>query len=176
MESDAGKQLFSRDLRGKLIAVLSRFDCMVVPTSNNIRCLIVDVARYHFLQKTLGLLFTMHSGVPNPHKGFWQTITVEKFFELYKAINATPSAVLAMFEEPEFDNQAEGKNFSTFIGNCKPDGFVTGSSVILDKQITIEFNNITGLARRPILRLHAGTQLITTLTWSLRRILLKLRL
>lgn len=157
-EAQAGND-FSNDLKSKLVSLVSRFDCMDVPTKKNIHRLIRNVARHHFLGKTLGMIYTMHSGVPKTHGPFWKKLSVEKLFDLYKVMNGTALSVLQLIEEPEFDNQAESKVFNfltTFIGNCKPNElrsflrFVTGSAVIIDKAITIEFNSISGLARRPI--------------------------
>ncbi len=68
-------------------------------------------------------------------------------------------SVLALLEEPEFASQAEGQvyeYFKTYIGNCKEDElrnllqFVTGSSAVVDKSISVALNNLSGLARRPI--------------------------
>lgn len=58
-------------------------------------------------------------------------------------------------------NFAEDRVFRyllTFVGSAKTDQlllffsffFVTGSSVLVDERITISFDNLTGLARRPI--------------------------
>ena len=56
-------------------------------------------------------------------------------------------------------NSAEDRVFGyllSFVGNMKQNElrlflrFVTGSSVLLAKQIMVSFNGLTGLARRPI--------------------------
>ena len=88
----------------QLVCVLSRFDCTVVPTTKNLFKLIVDVSRHVFLGKPLGLLYAMSAGVPSFQRRFWSSCSVEKLFQLYKALNATPAIVLSLVEEPEFEN------------------------------------------------------------------------
>ena len=74
-------------------------------------------------------------------------------------MNASPTSVLKVIEEPDLMNCAEERVYRylvTFIGNSKPNQlslflrFVTGSSVLIAKPIHITFNNLTGLSRRPI--------------------------
>ena len=79
-------------------------------------------------------------------------------FDLYKALNATTSAVLRVVEEPFDMNYAEERVFGyllSVIGSLKQNElrlflrFVTGSSVLIAKVIKVTFNNLSGLARRP---------------------------
>ena len=156
------QRTFPPHVTSQLIALLSRFECRQVPTKDNIENLVSSVARHHFLGKPLGVLYALHNGLPKPHKIFWSQFSVEKLFSLYKAMNATASSVLALLAEPEFENQAEARVYDYFktyignIGNCKEEElrsllrFVTGSSAIVDKSILVRFNNLSGLARRPI--------------------------
>ncbi len=146
-------------LTRQLTALLSRFDCTAVPTKKNLRKLVIDVARHVFLGKPLGLVYSMSSGVPKCHHAFWSQLTVHKLYELYKALNATPQSVLNLIEEPEFENKAESNvyyYFTSFIGNCQSGElrsllrFITGSSVIIDREIKVSFNSLSGLCKRPI--------------------------
>ena len=125
-------------------------DCPVkslwLPKNHQLRTILR--IRHHFLGKPLGILYALDDGLPKPHKVFWSQFTVEKLFSLYKAMNATPSSVLGLLEEPEFENQAEARvydYFKTYIGNCKE-----RSSAVVVKSIVVSFNNLSGLARRPI--------------------------
>ena len=101
----------------------------------------------------------MNSGVPSVYSPFWENLSVEKFFQLYKALNATPLKVLAMITDPECSNVAESRVFNylkTYVGNMNQEElsrflrYVTGSSVMMNSDITVMFNSLTGLARRPI--------------------------
>ena len=143
----------------KIIGLLSRFGCTEMPTSKNLLRLITGVAKYHFMGKIFGTLFTMRAGVPLLYHTFWETFSVEELFTLYKALNATTASVLTMLKEPEYMNVAQERLFSyltTYIGNMKSDElrlflrFVTGSSVVVAQHISIFFNLLSGVARRPI--------------------------
>ena len=72
---------------------------------------------------------------------------------------ATPAKVIAIIQEPESMNSREQRIFTyltQLIGDMKPQElatflrFVSGSSICLGKKIEITFNNLSGLARRPI--------------------------
>ena len=152
------KELPLTSQMNQLVCVLSRFDCTVVPTTENLFKLIVDVSRHVFLGKPLGLLYAMSAGVPSFQQRFWSN-SVEKLFQLYKALNATPAIVLSLLEEPEFENEAESKVLyycTSFIGNCKQEElrsllrFITGSSVVIDQPIKVSFNTLDGIGKHPI--------------------------
>ena len=130
-----------------------------MPNSKNLLRLVAGVAKYHFMGKTFGTLFTMRTGVPHSYHTFWVTFSVEELFTLYKALNATTDSVLRLLKEPECMNVAQERLFSyltTYIGNMKSDElrlflrFVTGSSVVVAQHISVSFNRISGAARRPI--------------------------
>ena len=123
--------------------------------------LVISVANHLFLGKPLGVLdlFALSSGVPILCNSFWKHFSIGQLFDLYKALHATTSSVLRLIEEPIDMNSAEERVFGylfSFIGNMKPNElrlflrFVTGSSVVLAKQIKVSFNGLTGLAIRPI--------------------------
>ncbi len=150
---------FTSTIQDKVIDVLSRFGCTDIPTPSNIRKLIIDLARHHLLGRPLGVLYTLHSGIPTVYHGFLNKFSVIELFELYKVLNATPSSVLEVVDEPVTVNSAQNRVFGylkTYIRGSKQEElrlflrFVTGSSVLLAKHIVISFNNLTGLARRPI--------------------------
>ena len=145
-------------LQGQIISTLSRMGCVQVPTKANLKEVVVSTARHLFLGKPLGVLYTIHSGVPKLFLRFFQTMTVSEFFGLYKALNATSERVLDLIEEPSAMNSAEKRIFSyliTFVSNSRQDDlrlflrFVTGSSVLLGESIRVSFNNTEGLARSP---------------------------
>ena len=78
---------------------------------------------------------------------------------LYLALCATPAKVLALLEEPIETNLCQVRvmgYLQQFVGNMRNEEvrrflrFTTGSSVIVVKRISIAFNNLSGLSRRPI--------------------------
>ena len=124
--------------------------CIQVPTKANLKEVVVLTARHLFLGKPLGVLYTIHSGVPK-----LLSDDDSEFFGLYKAINAR---VLDLIEEPSAMNSAEKRIFSyliTFVSNSRQEDlrlflpFVTGSSVLLGESNRVSFNNTEGLARSP---------------------------
>ena len=130
-----------------------------MPTPLNIKQLLIDGARYQFKIKPLGTLYSMYSGMPVEYKPFWSQFSTDKLFSLYQALNATPKAVLEMINEPECLSSAESRVYNylrNFIGNMRQAElhrflrFVTGSSVVIADHIDVTFNNLNGLARRPI--------------------------
>ena len=149
---------YSPCAQARLIDILSRLGCREIPSPSNIKRLVVSIARHIFISKPLGALYALNSGVPKIYHSFFQHLSVEKMFDLYKALNATPSAVLRVVEEPFDMNYAEERVFGyllSFIGSLKQNElrlflrFVTGSSVLIAKVIKVTFNNLSGLARRP---------------------------
>ena len=106
----------------------------------------------------MGNLYRMYSGVPKSYHAFWESFSVERLYQLYKGLNATPNSSLAILDEPDGMNAAEERIFAflkSFIGNMKKSElglflhFVTGSSVLIAEQIMTTFNNTTGLRRCP---------------------------
>jgi hypothetical protein len=147
------------NMTSDLINLLSRFECKEIPSSSNLVRLLAVAARHLFLGKAFSILFTMRLGVPKALHGFWNKYSVEELFELYKALNASTSAVLKRITEPADMNAAQARTFSyllTYIGNMKYNElrlfirFVTGSSVMTAQDITVYFNYLSGLQRRPI--------------------------
>ena len=120
------------------------------------QCLILRVARHEFLVKPLGVLYALHAGVPEVHRNFWAGFSVQDLFDLYMSLNTTPAALIGRLEDPEelSSNQSRVFEYLTrFIGNMKQEElrrflrFVTGSSVLIDKVIYVNFNNLHGFAR-----------------------------
>lgn len=91
---------FEAFLLTKLTNLLSRFGCRELPTPANLRRVITEVARHEFTAKAMGAIYAIHSGVPQQHKPFWMTYSIEQFYSIYKSLNATPSRVIEMLLEP----------------------------------------------------------------------------
>ena len=150
---------YDEKMKTGLIDILSRLGCSEMPTPSNIKRLLISTAKHTFHGKPLGLLITMRAGVPACYHKFWQQFDIDKLFSIYKALNASVSSVLKSIMEPIAMNAAEDKVFKflrTYITNLKVEElrrflrFVTGSSVLTSMNITIIFNNLSGVGRRPL--------------------------
>ena len=159
LASKSAEGSFTPHLAESLLNTLSSMGCREMPTPGNIKQLILQVARYELIRKPLGALLSLHCGIPSQYHAFFGTFSVHQLYELYKALNATPGAVIHMIEEPveTSSNQSRVLGYlKMFISNLNHQDlrnflrFVTGSSVIIDKKISVTFNNLSGLARRPI--------------------------
>ena len=150
---------FSEELKGSLISILSRFGCRVIPTPQNFQSQIVQIAKYEFHVKPMAALYAINSGIPHCELTFWQSHTIEQVSSLYYTLMATSSKVLAMLQEPVESNSSQCRVFNylqQFIGNMNQAEvrrilrFTTGSSVMVSGGITVTFNNLSGIACRPI--------------------------
>ena len=147
---------FSAEQSSQLVYILSQLGCREIPRPSNLKRVIVEVARHELLIKPLGALHALRSGVPVTHHGLWNQLSVEELFALYNALNASPHQILSMIKQPDELHPDEARVFHYFVGNLNRDElssflrFVTGSSVCSAKEITISFNRLSGLARRPI--------------------------
>lgn len=158
-DCDEQMQSFSNEMVSQLICILSWSGCRQSPQPQKLRQLVVQVAHYEFFTKPLGALHALHCGVPTIHNELWNKFPVERLFALYKALSASPQQVLAKLVEPSAVTPDEERIFgylTTFIGNLSQEElhsflcFVTGSSSIIANDITISFNKLSGIARRPI--------------------------
>ena len=143
----------------EVINVLSRLGCTHIPTRHNIKELILKVAKHQLLIKPLAAIYSIRTGVPDVYKGFWEKISVSKFYSLYRSLQATPGAVMDVLSEPVDMNAAQSRVYNylrSYVGNMSQGElglflcFVTGSPVMTANSISIQFNNLSGCARRPI--------------------------
>ena len=151
---------FSKDLKNKLIAVLSRYGSRVAPTNSlQLRAQLSDVAKYAFLTKPMAAINGMHSGISSEEKLFWRKFSIDELHSMYMYMSATPEKVLNIIEEPIESNPCEMRVFNylqQYIGNMRNDEvrrflrFTTGSSVLIAERITVAFNGATGFTRHPI--------------------------
>ena len=153
------KKVFPPGIHTKLVAIISRFGGRELPNPSNLKEILVQLAKYQFLIKPLPATMAINSGIPDTEQPFWQSKTLADIYILYISMSATSEKVIAIVEEPESMNSIEQRIFTyliQMIGNMKPEEvvtflrFVSGSSVCLDKKITVSFNDLSGLSRRPI--------------------------
>ncbi len=152
---------FTAPLKDALLSLLSRFHCRKYPSPDNLKALLIDVARHEMMTVPMKALHYMHSGVPVAHRKFWDGFSVMELYDLISSINATPGQVIkSLVCKLKELNPAQTRVFNfllSFIGNMTTREevhrffrFVTGSSVAVGKNIRIIFNTLSGAARRPI--------------------------
>ena len=150
---------FSCDLQGKLVAIVSRFGARELPTPNNLKDSILQLAKYQFQTKPLPAIIAINAGIPDFERRFWDSKTLADIYLLYYSMVATPAKVIDMIQEPDLMNAVEQRIFTylcQMVGDMKTEElssflrFVTGSSVCLGKKIMVSFSSLTGLGRRPV--------------------------
>jgi hypothetical protein len=151
--------IFSTDVRTSIINIISRFDSREVPTPNNLRHILSSLSEHHFKSLPYAAISTMNGAIPDLHKPFWQNIGAEQFYDLVNSVVASPSKVLQVLSEPIFQNSNEKRVFmylEQFIGQMTRNEvnrflrYVTGYSILTGKCISVTFNALSGIARRPI--------------------------
>lgn len=156
-KGDAGT--FSCQLMADLTTILSRYGSRVNPSPANLKSQLRDIAKYEQQIKPMAAICTMNSGTPSCEKPFWESFSVDEFYSLYLSLSATPAKVLSILVEPFQENSSQARVFEylqQFIGNMKMDEirrflrFTTGSSVLIAEKITVTFNALSGISRRPI--------------------------
>ena len=153
------KSDFSQDLQVKLVAIVSRFGGHELPTSSNLKELILQLATYHFQVKPLPATAAVNAGIPDFERPIWQSKTLADIHSLYMSMVATPAKVMAIIQELDVMTSGEQRiltYLTQMIGDMKAEElatflrFVSGSSVCVGRKINVSFNNLTGLARQPI--------------------------
>ena len=148
---------FSENFKMKLLNIFSRFGCRQLQ-ENKIKELVVQAARFEFLTKPFAQISLMHSGISPLHTKFWNKFVLNCLHTLYISLVASTEKILQVLKcEPMNENENRVFGYlQQFIGDMKPDvlrkflRYTTGSSVCVVKFITITFNSLTGIARRPI--------------------------
>ena len=149
---------FTQTMKTNIICILSRFGCRDIPTPQNLEHLLYSQAQHQFKTQPYAALSLMHEGIPEKHRPFWGAMKVDELCRIYEALTASPEKVLEQVQEPTFASPDEERVFGylqQYVGGMKVDEvkrfvrFVTGSSVLTGSNISITFNAVTGLARRP---------------------------
>lgn len=150
---------FTDEVRNSIISVLSRYDCRDVPTPSNLSKLLFSIANHEFKIKPFAVLSLMNTGIPDGHRPFWDSVRVDELYALCSSLSASPQRVLEKIQEPIFKNTNERRVFNyllQYVGEMKVEEvkkflrYVTGSTVLIKENLTISFNALSGLARRPI--------------------------
>ena len=158
-EIKAGEGTFSPMVQSALVSTMSRYGCREVPKPKNVKTMILQASSYTFVIQPTAALAAIHSGVPQQHLSFWRGLGVMGLYSIYGAQSVSPAKVLKMFDDAEGTDANEERILGylrQFVGSMSTDElrqflrFVTGSSVCLSCQIQVTFNNLEGIARRPI--------------------------
>ena len=141
-----------------LIELLSSYKCFKLPTKDNIKALLVELAHQEIIQKPR---YVAHCWAPiisalKTHPNF---CNVQSINELFLGMKPNAKKVIKALH-PEIRNESEQQSFDflkKFIKSLDPSSlkgflkFVTGSDVLLkDQKISISFYLVDGLGRRPI--------------------------
>ena len=157
---------FPDSLKGRLIEIVSAFNCRQVPTPGALRQTLLQVSKYVFQSKPMLAISEINSGIPEVHRPFWSSKVADDVRALYRCMSITPSKLLALLLEPMFSNKAEATVFGylqQFIGNMLVEQarsfirFVSGSTSCMANQLEIEFNTLSGFSRRPIAHTCSST-------------------
>ena len=71
----------STALISKLTTLLSHYGCRSLPTPENVKTLILEVAHHEFMIKAAEATCGMHAGVPEEHKSFGPSIQSKNCME-----------------------------------------------------------------------------------------------
>ena len=158
LECGRGCSNFSPIVRSKLLALLGNFGCRQIPSPAMLMSIISSIAKHEFFIKPSAAIYSMHGGIPST-QDFWKGTELDHLLQIYKASNSSASNVLQVLEEPPFSDELQSSIYGyllQYIGNMQPHDvrkflrFVTGSSALIVDKISITFNGLSGVARRPI--------------------------
>ena len=99
----------------------------------------------------------IHKGIPACQLPFWKAKTTNEIHNLYLALTCNPKKVLNQLQATASSEDEEKviAYLEQFVGNMNGDliqrflRFTTGSSVCISRKITVTFNKLSGLSRRP---------------------------
>ena len=171
-----GDSIYPQDIQEGLNTIFSNKGCRELPCAKNLTRLISQAAYYTFLIKPAAALNMLNSGIPQQHIQFWEGVSVQKLKHIYDVLSVSHIKVLKLLKEPLMTTAAEEEVWlylRQFIGNMSRDElraflrFTTGSFVICLPRITVIFNKLQGIARRPIAHTCSGTLELSTCYASL---------
>ncbi len=141
------------------IEFLSSFKCFKVPTPDNIKTIIEELAHQELVQKPKYVI-NCWTPLVSQLKRDPSFETIEKVIELYKSKEPTAKKIIKLFiVEPNTDAERqsldhlkrfvkslEGEQLARFLQFC------TGSDVIACDFISVTFTSLDGFQRRPVAR------------------------
>ena len=144
----------------RLLSLFSAHGYLDLPRGAVILEQILAIAEQELVQKPAHLTSLMHQGIPLCHRdAFWKHLSVGHITELMQSQKPTPERVAAVIASDKDDLTAEEDRtmyfLKEFVATLDSDSvmafliFVTGSMYQPDK-ITVTFNKLTGIQRRPV--------------------------
>ena len=150
---------FPPSIMQNLLGILANFGCRSPPKPSTLANIIEQVARYEFIVKPAAGIGLINTGIPNKHRNFWTKLSAEGVKKVYDDLTISSEKVLNLLLFPQSCTPQEERvsgYLRTLVCRLNPENlrhlmrFITGSSVCSEKSIHVEFNGLTGLARRPI--------------------------
>ncbi len=149
---------FTCEMKLSLTNILSRFDCMDLPTPQNMRLMLLHLSEQLFLTQPFAAISRMNGDVSTRHNKFWIMIEVEQLYDVYTAVNASPSKVLRTLVELAFFANLHEKRVYTYLEQYNIGGmsvqevrqflrYATGSTVLTDSNLFVQFNALCGAGR-----------------------------
>lgn len=157
-ETVVRQALLESDFSDEFIDLLDRFECRKIPTTENVKSLILEIAHKEIVQKTLcGRL--LERCLANRFSR--QQIVIDRgTHKLFDTIEPTNKKVLSMINHttaPMSSGEQETiKYLKRFVRGMELTQlnsflmFVTGADVICVGSIKVDFTKLKGLERRPI--------------------------
>ncbi|CAG2192344.1 unnamed protein product [Mytilus edulis] len=139
----------------ELLDALETHECKARPTDNNIKLILKEIAHKEIIQAPKYIIDCWKTVFEETNAKF---IDLKKLSELYEKLQPTNRKVVQILKFPDFMDApcSEVSNYlKRFVKNLEADTlkrflrFCTGSDLLTAECITIEFNSLTGLERRP---------------------------
>ena len=157
----------------KILGMLSRFKCFVVPSSDNIRQHMIECAHSELIYRPTHALSSIARGMREAHPGLRDHVDPDCIADLYQCLIPTCMKVWNLIKPPGTMNMQQDGTLDylrRFVFSLMKDElalmmrFVTGSESITGTGITVTFcGTEEGLARHPSSHTCTGTlQLPTT--------------
>jgi len=142
----------------ELIEVLDRFGCRKLPTQENAKDLILDVAHKEIVQKPQYVADAWREALKMMVKSKDEIATIEGLCNLYQTVAPTNRKVLSMVRtDPQNNSERAALDFlERFVKGMDTLQlksflrYVTGADALCVPYISVQFSSLDGLARRPI--------------------------
>ena len=84
---------FSTEMEREFTILFSSHGCREIPRPSNLKQIHIKTAKYTFITKPATALQLMNFGVPKQHTTFWEKMTVNKLFMIFKSLCVSPAKV-----------------------------------------------------------------------------------
>lgn len=148
---------FSQKTNEILVTILSRYGYRKLPDYVALKDQVINISRCEFIDKPLAAINIIHKGIATNQLPFWKTKTTMELLTLYLALTCNPKKVINQLQTTATCEEEEKivAYLEQYLGNMNNDllrrflRFTTGSSVCISDKITVTFNRLSGLSRRP---------------------------